>query len=225
MNQETNTDGYVEVSIQELRLRPGIELKILDGKGKMLGHKAQFVAAFAGKSILIALLVEDIRKIEMRSGDTYLIRGFTGKYDFSFTSSVLQIDDAQFNARLSCPGTVAVKFVRSHLRANLALTASILADGKNTATAIIVKDLSAGGAGIDCSEQLGNIGDKIILALPVEFEKKKMNLNLTSTIRHITGSDSGNGLRIGVEFENASQNDKLMLHYYVNTLSEGGDLG
>jgi hypothetical protein len=222
MGSAVNMDEMIEVSIQELRLRPGTELKLLDSKGNMLHHKAQFVAVFSGKSILISLLVEDSKKIEIHAGDTYQIRGFTGKYDFSFTSSVLQIDGAQFNARLSCPGTVAVKFVRSHLRAPLSLEASIIPSGTDNTTPIVIKDLSAGGAGIDSSKPIGGIGDKVTLTLPVEFERKKVNLSLASTIRHIT--ESGSGLRTGVEFENASQHDKLMLHYYVHTLSEAVDV-
>ena len=173
MNQAINTDGYVEVGIHELRLRPGTELRILDGKGNMLNHKAQFVAVFAGKSILLSLLLEDSRKIEIRPGDSYHIKGFTGKYDFSFTSSVLNIDDAQFNARLSCPDTVAVKFVRKHLRANVSVPATISATDASNPAAIMVKDLSAGGAGIDSGKTLGSIGDKIMLAIQVEFEKKE----------------------------------------------------
>ncbi len=222
MNHETNSAGHVEVSIQELRLRPGTELKILDSKGRMLGHKAQFVAVFAGKSILTSLLVNNTKMIEIRAGDSYLIKGFTGKYDFSFTSSVLQLDSAQFNARFSCPDTVAVKFVRSHLRADLELTATVTAKGMSNPTAIIVKDLSIGGAGLVSSEALGNIGDRINLSLQVEFEKKNVDLTLAAIIKHI--SESFSGIRTGVEFESTSQNDKLMLYYCVNTLSEPGDI-
>jgi c-di-GMP-binding flagellar brake protein YcgR len=222
MNHEMSTDDKINVSIPELRLRPGTEMKILDSKGRILSHKAQFVAVFAGKSILISLLVDNTKKIELRAGENYLVRGFTGKYDFSFNSSVLHIDSAQFNARFSCPESVAVKFVRSHLRAAISLEASVSAENKDNATSIIVKDLSAGGAGLDSAQPLGSIGEKIQLTLPVEFEKKKVNLSLTSIIRHIT--EMGTKIRTGVEFENASQSDKLMLHYYVHTLSEIGEL-
>lgn len=220
MNQDTTSEGSVEVGIQELRLRPGIELKLLDSKGSMLPHKAQFIAVFAGKSILVSLMVDDTRKIFLHEGDSYLIKGFTGIYDFSFTTTVLQLDGGQFNARLSCPAAVAVKFVRSHLRVQLSLSASVLLPNVDTPNPIVVSDLSAGGAGLDSSAPLGAIGERLQLALPIEFERKKINLNLTSEIRHITHTEQG--LKTGVEFVGTTQQDKLMLHYFVNTLSEGG---
>jgi len=218
LNHEINTDESVVVGIQELRLRPGTEMKIQDSKDRTLSHDAQFVAVFPGKSILIALLVDNTRNIELQDGDNYLFKGFNGKYDFSFTSRVLQVEAAQFNARISCPVSVVVKFVRGYLRAVLNLPARYSAEGRNSLTPVVIKDLSAGGAGIDSSEPLGNIGDKIYLSLQIKFEKKNVDLNLASIIKHVTQSDSG--LRTGVEFGNPSQTDKLMLHYYVNTLSE-----
>ena len=93
--QQENTDNYVEANLQELRLRPGTELNLKDSKGNVLAHKAQFVALFAGKSALISLLVDDTRKIAMREGEKYTVQGFTGKYDFSFTATALQIDSGQ----------------------------------------------------------------------------------------------------------------------------------
>lgn len=220
MSQDSSSEGNVEVGIQELRLRPGTELKLLDSKGNMLAHKAQFIAVFANKSILVSMMVDNIRKIALREGDTYLVKGFTGKYDFSFSASVLQVDGAQFNARLSCPSSVTVKFVRSHLRVQLSLNTNATVPNLDTPTPIIITDLSAGGAGIDSNAPLGSVGDRIQLALPVEFEKKRIHLNLTSEIRHIT--HNGPGMKTGVEFVEASQHDKLMLHYLVSTLSEGG---
>ena len=219
MNHEINTDGYVEVGIQELRVRPGTELKILDSQGKELSHKSQFVAAFASQNILISLLVDTPKKINIHVGENYQINVFTGKYDFSFTSSALQVNDAQFNALLSCPDKVSVKFVRNHLRATkLSLPATVKASEANIP--VTVKDLSVSGVGLDSTQPVGNIGDRVNFILQVEFDKRKVNLNLVSIIKHATEFDNGTKLRTGVEFENVSQNDKLALYYYVSTLSE-----
>lgn len=220
MNQNTSSENYVEATLQELRLRPGTELKLLDNKGNMLAHKAQFIAVFAGKSMLVSMMVDKVREIAVREGDTYLIKGFTGQYDFSFSATALQVDSAQFNARLSCPSLVSVKFVRSHLRVQLSLNTSATLPNTDTPTPIVITDLSAGGAGIDSNGPLGSVGDRIQLTLPVEFERKKINLSLTSEIRHIAPNEQG--MKTGVEFVDTGQHDKLMLHYLVNTLSDSG---
>jgi c-di-GMP-binding flagellar brake protein YcgR len=218
MKQDVNTEANVEVAIQELRLRPGTELTLLDSKGNVLPHKAQFIAVFVGKSILVSMLVDDIRKIALHEGETYQIKGFTGIYDFSFGATVLQVDQAQFNARMTCPNTVYVIFVRSHLRVQITLPSNVMLE--NVVTPIVINDLSAGGAGLDSKVPLGAIGDRIQMALPVEFDKKKITLNLASEIRHI--SETEKGLKTGVEFVETSQHDKLMLHYFVNTVYDIG---
>lgn len=223
LNREANENGFVEVGIQELRMRPGTELKIQDGKGKPLNHACQFVAAFSSKNMLISLLVDNPRKIDIRAGENYQVNVFNGKYEFSFTAGVLQINEAQFNALLSCPELIKVKFVRNHLRVVVALPATISFSGSNSP--IIVNNLSSSGAGINSAKSLGNVGDKINLALQVEFEKKRVNLNLNSVIKHATEKTSDDGILTGIEFENISQNDKLALYYYVSTIAEAETLG
>lgn len=218
MGQDTNTKNQVQVNINELRLRPGTELKLLDSKGNMLTHKAQFIAVFGGKSILISMMVDNTRKIALREGDTYQVKGFTGKYDFAFSAKVLQVDGAQFNARLTCPDTVTVKFVRSHLRVQLNLSINATLPEQSEPSTITVADLSVGGAGIESASPLGSIGKRIHLTLPVEFERKQMGLRLTSEIRHVTQTEQC--MKTGVEFVDISEHDKLLLHYLVNSLSE-----
>lgn len=212
--------GSIQVGIQELRLRPGCELKLFDNKGNMLAHRAQFIAVFGGKSLLISMMVDSSRKIALREGDTYQVKGFTGIYDFSFNASVLQVDGAQFNARLSSPDSVTVKFVRSHLRVQVNLPSKGKLTNQDHPTALLVTDLSVGGVGVESASPLGNVGERITLELPMEFEKKKTSLNLTAEIRHV--NQAGTGTRTGLEFIDASQHDKLMLHYLVSTLSDHG---
>lgn len=218
MSQETKSETHVKVPLQELRLRPGTEMMILDSKNKMLPHKAQFIAIFAGRSILVSVLVDDINKIALNEGETYLFKGFTGIYDFSFTASVLKVDKSQFNARLSCPETVSIIIVRSNLRVRLAMATSAVKDSNTSA--IVINDLSAGGAGFNSAAPVGAVGERIQISLPIEFEKKKVVLNLTSEIRHI--SETGQGLKTGVEFVDISQQDKLMLHFFVHNMFEAG---
>lgn len=218
MNQDSNTETNLEIALQELRLRPGTEMTVVDSKGKELSHKTQFIAVFVGKSILVSLKVDSTPKIALREGEQYHFGGFTGKYDFSFSASVLQVDKAQFNARLTCPASVSVKLVRNNLRVKLALASQVMQG--NIATPIVINDLSASGACLNSQIPLGKVGDRFNLTLPVDFEKKKNILNLTTEIRHITETEQG--LHTGVEFIETTQQDKLMMHYFVNTLHDEG---
>lgn len=216
MNQEAKTEASVEVTPQELRLRPGTELTIRDSTYAALSHKAQFIATFPGKSILISLLVNNTLKIALHEGEEYVFKGFTGKYDFSFKASVLQIDKAQFNARISYPERITVKLVRKHIRVELTLATKALV--KDVSTPVVMSDLSTEGACVNSKISLGAIGERFQLTLPVEFDKKKINLDLASEIRHVTETDQG--LKTGVAFMDISQQDKLFLHYFVGTLHD-----
>jgi hypothetical protein len=110
------------------------------------------------------------------------------------------------------------------MRARTALPATASVAGMDKPAAIVIRELSVAGVSIDSSMTLGNAGDKIILSFQVIFENKKINLNLNSIIRHCTESDSDGKFRTGVEFENPSQNEKLMLYYFAITLSEAAEM-
>ena len=218
MNAETKSETHIKIPLQDLRLRPGTEMTIVDSKNKTLAHEAQFITVFPGRSVLVSLLVDDIKKIVLHENETYTFKGFTGIYDFAFTAKVLKVDGGQFNARLTCPDIVSIIIIRSNIRAKVSLAANAIKD--NATTPVAVQDLSAGGAGISAQNALGSVGDRIQVVLPVIFEKKSIQLSLDSEIRHIQETDGG--LRIGVEFIDLSDHNKLMLHYFVNSVHETG---
>lgn len=209
----------------------------------MLRHKAQFIAAFAGKSVLISLLVENSSKIELVPGANYRFIGFTGIYDFSFNASVLQLEGAQLGARMSYPDVVRVKFVyhqaqpnldatdraaldnhnmRTHLRAGIIIPSTVATD-QESAAPVIIRDLSASGACLDVGALPVKVGESIKLLTPVEYNRKKQVLNLLSSIKHSRMLDNDHGMRIGVEFVNISQSEKLALHIYVNSIAKASD--
>ncbi len=216
-----NTDGSVKVDLAQLRLKPGLELTILDKLGRILNDEAQFMAALPGKGVLISLLPDRAENIEMRAGEDYYISGFTGKFSFTFTTTVLRVDRMQFTALVSCPDSAVAHFVRKHLRTKLNLPATISVGGKS-ATPAVISNLSVAGAGLDTSAAFGACGDQVTLTLQVMFERRKLLLNLTSVIRHVTENGHADTLRTGVDFVNASQYDKLLLHYHITTLAELG---
>ncbi len=221
--QHSNTDGSVTVSLQQLRIKPGLELTLLDKSGRILSHKAQFVAAFEN-GVLLTFPMDDHEQIEMRTGESYHFSGFTGKFNFTFTSEAIRVDHRQFNALVSHPPLAAAHFVRKNLRAELMLPATILSAGGNHPVPVVISNLSIAGAGIDSSEPLGEIGDEVTLLLQVKFERKKEDLKLAAIVRHITETGGAHRSRTGLDFVDTSQNDKLLLHYHINTLADGNAL-
>jgi len=218
-------EDHFDIGFEQFKLKPGLELEVHDGSsGRLLDHQAHFVSAHAGKDVLIAIREDDPAKVAMEAGKSYRISGFNGKFDFSFSSVALKVDRTQFTALLAAPTTVSIRFVRKERRADLALAASVICRGNSSPVQVTVKNLSLSGASIASSKPLGAKGESVTLCVQITFDNKKEELALVSVLRRISESNESLMLNTGVEFVNASRNDKLLLHYYISTLSREFDL-
>ena len=225
MKPYIDDEDHFDVGFEQFKLRPGLELDVHDGSsGRLLDHKAQFVAAHVGKDVLIAIQVDDPSRMAMKAGERYQIIGFNGRYDFSFSAEALKVDREQFTVLLAAPTSVSIRFVRKYRRADLALSASVLLPGKTSPVQVTVKNLSLGGAALASINPLGAKGDSITLRLQITFDNKKEDLNLVAAIRRISESNESLMLNTGVEFVKANRDNKLLLHYYISTLSDEFDL-
>ena len=214
-------EDHFDIGFEQFRLKPGLELEVRgQPSGRLLDHKAHFVRAHAGKDVLIAIQAKDPAAIAIEAGQPYQISGFNGRFDFSFAAEALKVDRAQLTVLLAAPASVSIRFVRKHRRADLALPASILFPGNSTPLQVTVKNLSLGGAAIASVKPLGGKGDTVTLRLRITFDNQKEELNLVSVIRRISESNESLMLTTGVEFVDASRNDKLLLHYHISTLAD-----
>ncbi len=211
------SDGSAEVSqvsFESLKLRPGSSLKIQHSALGAPSGEVQLLAAVKGQNVMVALKGESGVKTGLEAGKDYIIRGFSGQHDFSFSSHVTQLFTAPFPyAMLSYPGSVEARIVRKSMRAKTSLPATVSPHGKDLPLNVNVVDLSIGGAMIDAPAPLGNPGETVSLALEVEFEGNKIKLELHAQIRYVNKSDAATAYSIGLEFKDITQNDKLVLHY------------
>ena len=218
-------EDHFDIGFEQFKLKPGLELELHDGSsGRLLDHRAHFVAAHPGQAVLIAIQVNDPAKVALEVGKRYRISGFNGRFDFSFSCEAQKVDRAQRTVLLTAPATVSIRFVRKHRRADLALPAVVLCSGNSSPVQVTVKNLSLGGAALASTGPLGAKGDSVTLCLQITFDNHKEDLNLVSVIRRASESHDSPMLNTGVEFVNASRVDKLLLHYYISTLSTEFDL-
>lgn len=222
MNRHRGDDDedHFDIGFEQFRLKPGLELEVHDeATGRLLDCRVQFVLSHAGKGVLIAFQADDPAKLPLEAGKRYRVSGFSGKFDFAFSSDALKVDYAQSTVLLAAPASVAIRFVRKHRRASLALAARVVQRGKSPVQ-VTVRNLSLGGAAISSVTPLGNRGDSVTLCLEITFDNKKEDLCLVSVIRRISESGDSHMRETGVEFVNASRLDKLLLHYYITTLTD-----
>jgi hypothetical protein len=214
MSNESNSTEITEVSLESLRLRPGTAFQAcLQAKGAPV-CEVQLLGIVRGKSVMVGFKVDGGVKTTLVAGKDYLIRGFSGQHDFSFTAQAIQVFKSPVAyAMLAYPGIVEAKMVRKTIRTKVSLRATASLQGKNIPHAVTLMDLSVAGAKMDSQARIGPPGELVSLIFAVEIEKNKVELDLLSTIRYTTKSDSSDGYSIGVEFKDLTRDNQLVLHY------------
>lgn len=220
MPDDLNGGELLEVGLKTLRLRPGIVVDIQRSRDGAPVIGAKFIAAIEGKGVMLTPSGMDSHKTDIAIGDEYLIQGFTGQTDFSFTAPVLNVFKAPFaHALFAYPAVVHARQVRKAMRMKTALPATISPYGKNSPLGVSIVDLSVDGAMIATPGFLGGVGSLFDLVFPVKYDDVDIRLDIVAKLRHRIGADDDGG-RIGLSFENVSREHKLLLSYFVAKITE-----
>jgi hypothetical protein len=123
-------DTVLRLPLKALGLRSGMALqtrRLVEGTSKT---EAQFFGAIEGKGIMVGPAGSGATQTGLAPGEVCVVRGFTGQYEFSFVSKVLQTFEKPFAyALLVYPALVDAKQVRQSLRTKVAWPARVLAPG------------------------------------------------------------------------------------------------
>jgi len=221
MSRGPTISEVVRVSFKTLRLRPGMFMQAQStGKGAPR-YDAQFLGIIEGKGVMVVPDGVLSLKHGMQAGEEFIIRGFTGQYDFSFASTVIRIFDYSYRdpplayALLSYPETVEARQVRGALRVRASLPVTVWSNKGTNPVAATFMDLSVAGALVNSPTPLGVAGDSANLTFSIDFEDEKLELVIPATICRSLKSNSEDGFLTGVLFKNISRNDKLALYYFV----------
>lgn len=220
MPDDLNGGEPLEVSMKSLRLRPGSVLNIQSTRKGASVLGAKFIAAIEGKGVMLTPGGTDGHKAEIIIGEEYLIQGFTGQTDFSFTAPAVNVFTAPFaHALFAYPETVKAKAVRKSMRMKTVLPATISPRGQDNPLKVSIVDLSVDGAMISSPDFLGGVGNLFDLVFPIKFDDVHTSLHIVAKLRHRTSSDNEGG-KIGLSFENLSWEHKLLLNYFLGKITE-----
>ncbi len=219
MPDDLNDGELLEVSLKTLRLRPGLLLTLQRTSAGATVHEAKFIAAIEGKGVMLTPSGLDSLKTEIVIGETYLVQGFTGQTDFSFTAPALNVFKSPFaHVLFEYPTTAKAKKVRKSMRLKTALPATLSPCGQNNPLDVSIIDVSVAGAMILAPRSLGVIGSLFDLVFPIMVDDAHSNLNIVAKLRH--SNPYNEGRKIGLSFENLSLEHKLLLNYVVGKLTE-----
>jgi hypothetical protein len=205
--------------LKALGLRTGMALqtrRLVEGASK---KEAQFYGAIEGKGVMVGPLGPDGVKTELLDGEICVVRGFTGQYEFSFLSKVLQTFQKPFAyALLAYPANVDATMVRQSMRTKTSWPTTVHVPPKNGSAdagqheASLV-DISLQGAMVKTNSALATVGEMVTLGVTVTFDDAPVQLNLAATICHNNRGTNDPVFYIGLAFRNLTQYDKLVLHF------------
>lgn len=219
MDTETAPENVARLSFKALGMRTGMALqtrRLVEGASK---KESQFFGAIESKGVMVGPMGPDGVKTELEEGEVCVVRGFTGQYEFSFLSKVLQTFEKPFAyALLAYPSQVDARMVRQSLRTRTSWPTRVGAVGADAGAdqaphAVKLLDLSLQGAMIEAPLALGAIGDVIPLKMFVDVDGAPAVLSVKARICHNNKSMAVPGFFVGLAFTDLTQQDKLLLHF------------
>lgn len=220
MSQDVDTTAPVSrMPLKALGLRTGMALqtrRLVEGASK---KESQFFGAIESKGVMVGPMGPEGVKTELEEGEICVVRGFTGQYEFSFLSKVLQTFQKPFAyALLAYPAQVDATLVRQSMRTKTSWPTTVQVPAKNDipeteplSTTLV--DISMQGAMIKTDSALATVGDKVNLCIEVNFDNAPVNLKVAASICHNNRSLKDDSYYIGLAFINLTQHDKLLLNF------------
>jgi c-di-GMP-binding flagellar brake protein YcgR len=203
--------------LRTLGLKPGMAMqtrRLAEGASK---KEAQYFGAIEGKGVMVGPLGPEGEKTGLVEGEICVVRGFTGQYEYSFVSKVLQTFEKPFAyALLAYPPQVDARLVRQSMRTKCSWPATVAVPGADAlvvTSEVTLVDLSTSGAMIKAANSLAAMGANIRLTLSVLVDQAPLDLHLSASVCHNNRASYEDACFIGLAFKSLSQHDKLVLAY------------
>ncbi len=216
-------ENVARLPFKSLGMRTGMALqtrRLVEGASK---KESQFFGAIESKGVMVGPMGPDGVKTELEEGEVCVVRGFTGQYEFSFLSKVLQTFEKPFAyALLAYPAQVDARMVRQSMRTKTSWPTRVklpatAGNVEDTTWDVTLLDLSLQGAMIEAPSPLGAIGDVIGVQMNVQVDEAPAILKVSARICHNNKSTTATAHFIGLAFKDVTQQDKLLLHYLTQT--------
>ena len=195
--EESPATDVSRMPLKALGLRTGMALqtrRLVEGASK---RESQFFGAIEGKGVMVGPMGPEGLSTELDDGEVCVVRGFTGQYEFSFLSKVLQTFQKPFAyALLAYPAQVDARKVRQSMRTKTSWPATVQVAAKgglaaSAAQQAVLVDISMHGAMVQTDTSLSTVGDMVHLCLTVTVDDEPMQLNLNASICHNNRSAAG----------------------------------
>ncbi|MCX7241242.1 MAG: PilZ domain-containing protein [Burkholderiales bacterium] len=216
---DSSAADVTRMPLKALGLRTGMALqtrRLVEGASK---KESQYYGAIESKGVMVGPIGPEGDQTGLTEGEICVVRGFTGQYEFSFLSKVLQTFESPFAyALLAYPSQVDARMVRQSMRTKVSwpTTVEMVKTSKPAPQGVLdvtLIDISLQGAMIKAASALGAIGDELNLSMTARIDGAPTQLTLLAGICHNNKSSTEDAHYIGLAFKNLTQLNKLMLNY------------
>ncbi len=194
--------------------------RLVEGASK---KESQYFGAIESKGVMVGPIGPEGDQTGLEEGEICVVRGFTGQYEFSFLSKVLQTFEKPFvYALLAYPSQVDARLVRQSMRTKVSWPTSVQvppAPGASEPTEMEVTlvDISMQGAMIKAHNAIAAIGDELTVTMAVILDEAPAELKLLARVCHNNKAGNDAGFFVGLAFKNLVQQDKLVLSYLTQS--------
>jgi PilZ domain len=216
MATEPKIGEVTRIPLRTLGLKSGMALqtrRLVEGASK---KESQYVGAIDGKGVMVGPLGPEGTDTGLVEGEICIVSGFTGQYEYSFLTKVLQTFEQPFvYALLAYPTQVDAQLVRQSLRTKTSWPTCVVLDSGSINVALV--DISMAGAMIKSTQIMSHVGDEIHLLIDIFADGTPIRLNLIAVVCHNSMKKDSTTYFTGLAFKGLGQQEKLTLHYLTQS--------
>lgn len=212
---------HIRAPFASLDLKAGMAMqtqRLVEGAPK---QDSQYFGVIAGLGVMVRPVGQTTPRSVLSPGDICMVRGFTGRYEYSFLSEVLQIAHEPCDyAVLSHPPHVETRMVRQSKRTKASWPTRVKPEGAARTVAVELVDIGTGGAMVQSETLKAQVGDMLEVKLELMVEHQALTVQLKAQVKHVSPSPLGKIRFFGLEFIAPSTQNFLALYYITQSGSE-----
>jgi c-di-GMP-binding flagellar brake protein YcgR len=190
----------------------------LDGVDNVPRLDVKLIGYLKGSGLIVTVPQSDGQFVMLKEGQTFVVRFFSGKNAFAFTTTVNKQSSAPFpHLYLAYPRAVHGLEIRKASRANVDIIAAVELDHAEGSAAGKIVNLSIGGAALRTRKAIGETGDEIKIKFKVLINDNEYYLAFAAVICSATEQSVDGGVSVlhGIKFIDFDPSMQLALSALV----------
>ncbi|MBL0125065.1 MAG: flagellar brake protein [Betaproteobacteria bacterium] len=215
-----------QITLEEAHLQMGDLVKLQAQSNDAERYSVRLLGMAKGRSVMVTTPMIDGKCLLMREGTAFVLRAFSGKSAFAFSTQILKSVNTPFPyLHLAYPREVKSLVVRRGARANVKVICAITeCDDAPMQAAGIIINLSVGGALVAVRQPPGEKGQRLTIKFKVVVNGVEALLELPAVIRAINVDHTGDAdtaYHLGVQFVDVTASATIpMLAFVYHQLLE-----